>query len=73
MKNGIPFAYRLYRDTWSALHFALVVIAFTAVAMWLLDGGRGLQIASDFWLTLSNMQQTITRVIRFPWEPADGS
>lgn len=67
MRNGIPFAYTLYRVLWTILHLGLVGLVVMAAIVWFLDDGQGVAIAGAIWSRLTEIQTTVANAIPYPW------
>lgn len=67
MRNGLPVAYAIYRDIWTAFHIALVVALLVLLFLWFVEDGQGVRIVSDVWNGVVTVQQTVANAIPFPW------
>lgn len=67
MRNGVPFAYSLYRMLWTFLHLAFVGIGVVAFIVWFVHDNQGATVIASIWRGLTDAQSTVANAISFPW------
>lgn len=66
MRDGIPLAYRTFRNSWTVLHLLLVLAGVGALVWWWREGNLVLLLTA-FADTLLTIQNNVGGLIPWPW------
>lgn len=66
MRNGVPIVYWVYRNIWTGVHLAIVVVVVVLAIGWAQgETAEGMYTEVADW-TL-NLQHTVASAVPFPW------
>lgn len=67
MKNGLPSIYWSFRYGWSIAHLVMVVVLGVAIAAWLADDGRGIEMFDYAYYWVQDLSYQLASLVPFPW------
>jgi hypothetical protein len=63
-----PPSHNVLRTTWSVVHALVVLAVVLLVLTWWMTDGQGAALASSCWERITDVQQSIAHLLRYPWD-----
>ena len=67
MSVKVPPLYSAYRNAWSLLHVALVVLLLVLIIVWWVTDEHGAHLVTSWGNNISHVRAAIANAIPFPW------